>query len=347
MVGFCIFGAGRMGQLHARTLLENDKATLQYVYDVIPEAAKELAERYGARVAPDVQTALASEDVDAVIITTPAGSHVELVIEAARAGKAIFTEKPLSEDIQTAKLAIQEIRQAGVITAMGFMKRFEPSHYKLIQAVKSNQIGRVELVVLTNRDIHVTILELARETHKSAPYTLLRESTVHDFDLARVLLGEEPVEVYVAGSCLVEPEFETMGEIDAAMTTLRTGSGQMCHINNIWRTQYGYDQRIEVFGSKGMLRAENRPETSVMHFREDGILLDRLIPSSEEAWASDDFFMPKYAAAYPHEMNLFVEAVISGEPPLVTIYDGYRAQLIVEAAVQSLSTNQPVKIDKE
>ena len=102
MVGFCICGAGRRGQFHARTLRENDKATLQYVYDVIPEAAKELAERYGARVAPDVQTALASEDVDAVIITTHAGSHVELVTEAARAGKAIFTEKPLSEDIETA-----------------------------------------------------------------------------------------------------------------------------------------------------------------------------------------------------------------------------------------------------
>jgi myo-inositol 2-dehydrogenase/D-chiro-inositol 1-dehydrogenase len=121
----------------------------------------------------------------------------------------------------------------------------------------------------------------------------------------------------------------------------------MCHISNIWRTQYGYDQRIEVFGSKGMLRAENRPETSVMHFREDGILLDRLIPSSEEDWASDDFFMPKYAAAYPHEMNLFVDAVLSGEPPLVTIYDGYRAQMIVEAAVKSLATNQPVQIEKD
>ena len=347
MVGFCIFGAGRMGQLHARTLLDNDKANLRYVYDVIPEAAKELAERSGAQVAPDIRTALASEDVDAVIITTPASSHVELVIEAARAGKAIFTEKPLSEDIETARHAIEEISKAGVITAMGFMKRFEPSHYKLIQAVKSNQIGRVELVVLTNRDIHVTILELVKETHKTAPYTLLRESTVHDFDLARVLLGEEPVEVYVSGSCLVEPEFEPIGEIDAAMTTLRTESGQMCPLSNIWRTQYGYGPRIAVFGSKGMLRAENRPETSVMHFREDGILLDRLIPSSEEDWASDDFFMPKYAAAYPHEMNLFVDAVLSGEPPLVTIYDGYRAQMIVEAAVKSLATNQPVQIEKD
>lgn len=248
MIRFCIFGAGRMGQLHARTLSQNPNASLCRVVDVVPEAAASLAEIYGATVAPDAESALAASGVDAVIITTPAGTHVDLLVAAARAGKAIFCEKPVAENISSAKAAVREVKQAGVPTFMGFMKRFDLGFSAVEDAVRASEIGTVELVLLTNRDPKVTILQLVKETHETAPYILLRESTVHDFDMARALLGEEPVEVYVAASSLVDPEIARLGEIDTAMTTLKTASGALCHINNSWRSVYGYDQRIEVFG---------------------------------------------------------------------------------------------------
>jgi len=262
-------------------------------------------------------------------------------VAAARAGKAIFCEKPLAEDIPTARAAVEEVRKAGVPSFMGFMKRFEPSHLALIQAVKAGEIGDVELVLLTNRDPKVTLLELSRETHQTAPYTLLRESTVHDFDLARALLDDEPVEVYVAASSLVEPELGRLGEVDAAMTTMKTGRGALCHINNIWRTTYGYDQRLEVHGVKGMLRAENRPETGLVRYTDAGVLHDRLLSGPP---GGSQFYFYKYAEAYPGEMNHFVESLEEGRRPMVSVEDGYRSQLLVEAAVESLKTNRPVRV---
>ncbi len=341
MVRFCIFGAGQMGNRHARTLAEHPKAAVHSVCDLLADAAADLAGRHGAIALSDRETALADPAVDAVVITTPASSHAELVVAAARAGKAIFCEKPLAEDIPTARAAVEEVSQAGVPSFMGFMKRFEPSHLALIQAVQAGEIGDVELVLLTNRDPKVTLLELSQETHHTAPYTLLRESTVHDFDLARALLEDEPVEVYVAGSSLVEPELGRMGEIDAAMTTLKTGRGALCHINNIWRTTYGYDQRLEVHGAKGMLRAENRPETSLVRYTAAGVLHGRLHSGPP---GGSQFYLHKYAEAYPAEMNHFVESLEEGRRPMVSVEDGYRSQLLVEAAVESLKTNRPVQV---
>ena len=341
MVRFCIFGAGQMGRRHARTLAEHPKAEVHSVCDLLADAAADLAGRHGAIALSNPESALADPAVDAVVITTPASSHAELVVAAARAGKAIFCEKPLAEDIPTASAAVEEVRKAGVPSFMGFMKRFEPSHLALIQAVKAGEIGDVELVLLTNRDPKVTLLELSQQTHHKAPYTLLRESTVHDFDMARALLDDEPVEVFVAASSLVEPELGRLGEVDTAMTTLKTGRGALCHINNIWRTTYGYDQRLEVHGAKGMLRAENRPETSLVRYTAAGALHDRLLSGPPDG---SQFYFHKYAEAYPGEMNHFVEALEAGRRPMVSVEDGYRSQLLVEAAVESLKTNRPVQV---
>ncbi len=341
MVRFCIFGAGQMGKRHARTLAEHPNASVRSVCDLLPTAAATLAAQHDAITMPNMETALADPEVDAVVITTPASSHAELVVAAARAGKAIFCEKPLAEDIPNARTAVAEVKKAGVPSFMGFMKRFEPSHLALIQAVRAGDVGKVELVLLTNRDPKVTLLDYSRETHKTAPYTLLRESTVHDFDMARALLDDEPVEVYVAASNLVEPEIGRLGEVDAALTTLKTDSGALCTINNIWRTTYGYDQRVEVHGSEGMLRAENRPETSLVRYTAEGALHDRLLSGPPDG---AQFYFHKYAEAYPREMNHFVESLAKGSPPLISVEDGYRSQLLVEAAVESLKTNRPARV---
>ena len=288
MVRFCIFGAGQMGKRHARTLAEHPNATVHSVCDLLPHAADGLAAQYGAQALHESESALADPEVDAVVITTPASSHAQLVVAAARAGKAVFCEKPLAEDIPGARAAVEEVKRAGVPSFMGFMKRFEPGHLALLRAVKAGEVGEVQLVMLTNRDPKVTLLELSRETYRTAPFTLLRESTVHDFDLARALLDDEPVEVYVAASCLVEPELGELGEVDAALTTLKTARGALCNINNIWHTTYGYDQRLEVHGAKGMLRAENRPETGLVRYSAAGALHDRLLsgPRTDRSFTS-------------------------------------------------------------
>lgn len=340
MLEFCVFGAGRMGTKHAHTLSTLPGVHLRYVVDVEAEAARKLAAQYGA-AATDVATALADRQLDAVIIATPALTHAALLVASAHAGKAIFCEKPLAASIQESLSVAREVDKAGVPTGMGFMKRFEPGHYALHEAVAAGEIGKVEMVVLTNRDPKVTILSLLKEQHAVAPYTLLRESSVHDFDMARWMLGEEPVEVYVAGSALVDAEIAALGEIDTAMITLKTASGALCHINNSWRAVYGYDQRVEVFGSKGMLRAENRPVTSLVRYTQQGALHDPLHSGPPD---SNEFFLYRYAEAYPQEMAHFVDALKTGKRPMCSVEDGLRAQLIVEAAVESLRTNRPAQV---
>ena len=341
MLQFCVFGAGRMGRKHAASLSALPDVRLRYVVDVEPEAARNLAAQYGAAVAPDAATALADPQLDAVIIATPALSHAELLVASARAGKAIFCEKPLATSISESLTVAREVRRAEVATCMGFMKRYEPGHYALHEAIAAGEIGKVEMVVLTNRDPKVTILGLLKEQHEVAPYTLLRESSVHDFDMARWMLGEEPVEVYVAGSALVDAEIAALGEIDTAMITLKTASGALCQINSSWRAVYGYDQRVEVFGSEGMLRAENRPVTSLVRYTRKGAFHDPLLSGPP---GSNEFFLYRFAEAYPREMALFVDALKTGSRPMCSVEDGLRAQLIVEAAVESMKTNRPARV---
>jgi myo-inositol 2-dehydrogenase/D-chiro-inositol 1-dehydrogenase len=302
MLRFCIFGAGQMGKVHARNIAASPKASIRYVVDIIPQAAEELAAKYSAMVAPDAETALADPEVNAVIIATPAASHPDLVMASARARKAIFCEKPLAEDVMSARAVVREVQKAGVPSFIGFMKRFYSGFRAVEETTRAGEIGKVEMVFVTNRDPKVTILDYLKVTHETAPYALIRESTVHDFDMVRALLGEEPVEVYVAGSSLVDPEIAALGEFDTAMITLKTASGALGHINNSWRAIYGYDQRVEVFGSRGMLRAENRPDVH------------------------------------------FIEAVESGVAPKISVEDGLRAQLLIEAAMESIRTNRPVEI---
>lgn len=342
MLNFCIVGTGLMGTRHAQNISENRRSNLYSVVDINLQAAKYVAEKYGAKIAPDIYSALDDKHVDVVMITSPASSHCELAISAARAGKAIFCEKPLAEDIRDAEKALKEISKAGVPSWMGFMKRFEPSHYALIRAVNSGEIGEIHMIVITNRDPKLTLLDLMRENHESAPYSLLRESTVHDFDLVRSLLLEEPTQVYVEASSMVDEKVKALDEIDSAMLILKTHSGTLIHINNYYGACYGYDQRIEVVGSKGMLRTENGPTTNLVKYSHDGSKHDRLFsgPPNMEL-----FFQHKYEKAYIKELDLFIDAIESGQKPLVTVEDGYKAQVMVEASVESLKTGTVVKFN--
>jgi myo-inositol 2-dehydrogenase/D-chiro-inositol 1-dehydrogenase len=264
VIDVCQFGAGRIGKIHAANIAAHPGARLRYVVDVNREAAAELAKAYGAEVV-DADTALADTGVGAVVVASSTDTHADVAEAAARAGKAIFCEKPIDLDIGRVDACLSALKQGGASMFVGFNRRFDPSFAALHDAVREGRVGKLEMVSITSRDPAPPPLDYIKVSGG-----LFRDMTIHDFDMARWLLGEDPVEVFATGSCLVDPGIGQAGDIDTALVTLKTGSGALCQISNSRRAVYGYDQRIEVLGEKGMLRAENKLPTTVENATADG-----------------------------------------------------------------------------
>ena len=331
MLGFALFGAGRIGKLHAHNLSANPRVNLVSIYDVIEPAAAELAAQYDAKVAPDSDSVMADPAIDAVVIGSTTATHVELMTAAAKAGKAVLCEKPIDLDVDRVNRCRDEIAGLDVPIQIGFNRRYDNHHGALKKALDAGEIGALELVVITSRDPAPS----TREYHSTSG-GLFRDMAIHDFDLARFILGEdEPVEVSATGSVRVEPFFEEIGDVDTAMLWMRTASGTLCTINNSRRCVYGYDQRLEVFGSKGMLISNNIRPTSVERYTKEAAgMRDRLV----------HFFLERYGASYVLELDDFIDAVEGGREPSVTFEDGRRALLLADAAARSLSSGQPVRV---
>lgn len=343
-IRFAILGAGRMGRIRATNLASHLDARIVSIFDEDARAADSLASRFGATAVRDLEAALAP--VDAVFVCTPAHAHPDLVAAAAARGKAIFCEKPLATSSDAAFQAVRAAESADVVATIGFSKRFDPARRALETSVRDGGIGRVELVLLTNRDpgtvAYRPLIDYLRTQHDTAPFGLIRESTVHDLDTARALLGDEPTIVYATGSNVSSAEMAAMGEPDAVMLVLRTASGSMCHINGSWRTAYGYDQRIEVVGSEGMLRVENGPRPPVYRYDRTGVHTGRMYEGPDVD--SPDCWMFAYSEAYPAETHDFVDCLMAGRAPRLTLRDGLRAQILVDAAVASLQSGAPVAV---
>ena len=331
MLNFALFGAGRIGQMHADNLAANASVSLKYVYDVNVSAASETADKHNAVAASDIDQILSDEQVDAVLIASSTDTHVDLITASAKAGKAVLCEKPIDLDIERVNRCRDEIENCNVAVQIGFNRRYDPSHCAVAEAVRAGEIGAPELIVITSRDPSPPPL-----SYIEVSGGLFRDMMIHDFDLARFVFGaDEPVEVFAMASNLVDPAIGAAGDIDTAMVTLRTASGALCHINNSRRAVYGYDQRLEVFGDNGMIRSNNRrPHTvSRHHASATGIQAPLL-----------NFFIERYQEAYNAEINDFVEAVESQRTPAVTFEDGRRALIIADAAYASLASGQKVEI---
>ncbi|MEL6420501.1 MAG: inositol 2-dehydrogenase, partial [Pseudomonadota bacterium] len=295
MMRFGMVGCGRIGIVHARSLSNTADAQLRAVADASPQAAQALATQYGAEIR-SVEDTLTGSDIDAVIIATPTTLHYDQIHLAAAAGKPIFCEKPIDLSSERAAACAQAVAEAGVPFLTGFNRRFDPD-FALVEArLRAGAIGNVELVIITSRDPAPPPISYIESSGG-----LFRDMMIHDFDMARFLLAEEPVEVFAAGSCLVDPAIGQAGDVDTAAVTLRTASGKICQINNSRRASYGYDQRIEIHGSDGLLRAENHRENLVEQAGESGF----------ERAPNRHFFLERYEAAFLNEMNAFVEAVRS------------------------------------
>ncbi len=327
-IGICIFGAGRIGQLHAANVLASKRAQIVSVVDVNLDAATELAATSGARAGASVEEALAFEDVDAVIVGAPTTLHVDLILASARQGKAVLCEKPIDLDMARVNACLSEMEGYAVPFAVGFNRRFDPTIARMKSAIDAGEIGDLEILLITSRDPLPPPVEYVLT---SGGY--FRDSTIHDLDLARWLLGEEPVSVSAFGSNLVDPAIRRAGDFDTAVTTLRTASGRLCQINNSRRATYGFDQRVEAFGSSGMMQTVNQPETGLLRY-------------GKTATAAQDplknFFLERYEESFRRELDDFLDAVETGHPPSVTGEDGRQALKLADAAEQSARTGKTI-----
>lgn len=332
MLRFGIIGTGRIGDMHARLVALQPDAAVTWCFDVFEDSATRTAQAVGARATTDIDALLGADDVDAVLIASPTDTHVEMILRSAAAGKPILCEKPIDVDIGKVEDCREKLSAFDVPLQMGFNRRFDPSHAGVRDAVARGDIGALELLVITSRDPGPPpprpILE--------ACGGLFRDTTIHDMDMARFVMGEDPVEVYAMAANRVDPVFAELGDVDTAMIIMRGESGALCHINNSRRTNYGYDQRVEAFGAEGMVRSNNHRPTEVSRHGAQGTgTRDELLY----------FFIERYRAAYEEEIRDFIEQVTRGQPPKVTFEDGRRALILSEAALKSYETNQPVKVD--
>ena len=329
MVGIALMGAGRIARVHAKAIGAAG-GKLVTVYDVVESAAQSLASDNGASAARSVEEALQHPEVDAVLIATSSDTHVDLILRAIQAGKAVMCEKPLAPNLSDALRCTNSLGAQTSNVFLGFNRRFDFGHAALKKAIDAGEIGNLEQLTITSRDPAPPPLDYIPKSGG-----LFRDMMIHDFDMARWILGEEPVSIHSRGSCLVDPQIGKLGDIDTACVTMVTESGKQAVILNSRRAVYGYDQRIEGFGSAGMVISENPRATSVERY------------SSTSFGAPDrifTFFMDRYGDSYRTEIETFLSGVAAGTPAPVNATDGLKAVYLAEAAGASLRLGKPIEL---
>lgn len=328
MLKLGLLGAGRIGITHAGAVMAVPDATISAIFDPVDAAAEAAIKITGGKRAT-VEEIMASPEIDGVIIATPTDLHADQIELAARAGKAIFCEKPIDLSIERVRQCLDTVKKSGVVLMVGFNRRFDKSFGRLKAEIEKGSVGEVELVQITSRDPAAPPVEYIKRSGG-----IFRDMMIHDFDMARWLLGEEITEVCATGSALTDPAIAEANDYDTATATLRTKSGKIAVITNSRRASYGYDQRIEVHGSLGMAEAGNHRATSVTIASGDGYKTDPLL----------DFFMERYADAYSAELQTFVK-ILQGEPVLFPDgQDGLRALALADAALASLQAGKTVRL---
>lgn len=328
MLNIGILGCGRIGQVHIASIAQIPGARVAAVADAVPGVAADTAAACGAR-ALETEALIADPGVDAVVIGTPTTTHFDLIHAAAAAGKAIFCEKPVDLSVDRIRTCAEAVASAGVPFMTAFNRRFDPGFAAMGARIATGEIGAVELVTILSRDPSPPPVGYIK-----ASGGIFRDMMIHDLDMARFLTGLDVVEVHATGSCLVDPAIGEAGDVDTAAVTLRMASGAICQISNSRRASYGYDQRVEVHGAKGLLRAENHRRDNLELATEAGFLSAPAQP----------FFLERYAAAYRAEMLHFVSSLQSGAMPSPTLADGLAAQILADAAATSLATGRPVTV---
>ena len=327
-VRFGLLGAGRIGKVHAKAITGDANAKLVAVSDAMPAAAMAIADHYGCDIR-SIEAIEAASDIDAVVICTPTDTQADLIERFARAGKAIFCEKPIDLNVDRVKACMKVVADTKGKLMVGFNRRFDPHFMAVRAAIDAGKIGAVEMITITSRDPGAP-----PPAYIKVSGGMFRDMTIHDFDMARFLLGEEIATVYATGSVLVDPEIGKLGDFDSASIVLTTATGKQCMISNSRRATYGYDQRIEVHGSKGMIAAENQRPVSIELANADGYTRPAL----------HDFFMTRYTEAYAAEIAAFIGVVAGNAAPSPSGADGLAALVLAEAALQSVREGRAIKV---
>jgi myo-inositol 2-dehydrogenase / D-chiro-inositol 1-dehydrogenase len=329
MKKFALFGAGFIGKAHAQNIASNPRTKLESIYDVNADAARQLASSLGAKVAQSPDE-IWNSDVDAVLIASSTNTHSDLLERAIRARKPVYLEKPIDLDIERVKKVVQVAFDHPVPILIGFSRRFDLNHLGVHEAVRGGEIGKLEMLHLTSRGPTPPPISYVKVSGGQ-----LRDQTIHFFDLACWVAGEAPVEVYATGAALVDPAIGEAGDVDTSMVVLKMPSGALVNIDSSRRTGYGYDERLEAFGSEGMIESRRKPTREVSLYRGGKQISDGL----HAGWF--ERMEPTFGLA----LDAFVRSLEGEDVPYPDLMDGLRAQMIAEAAVKSLKSNQAVKID--
>lgn len=321
-----LIGAGRIGRIHAANVAARPDLRLAAIVDPVADAARSLAAATGAAVA-GLDAALADPAIAGVVIASSTDTHLDYAARAVAAGKAVFCEKPIDLDLARARAAAD--RLAGARLFLGFNRRFDPHFQALKARLDAGEVGDLESLHIVSHDPAPPPVAYVQVSGG-----LFKDMAIHDFDMARWLLPEEPSEVFATASCLVDPAIGAAGDVDTAKILLRTAGGRLCMISNSRRSGYGYDQRIEAFGSRGALRAGNVAESTVQAWTEAGPAADRF----------QNFFLDRYAEAYRREMAHFADILSGAAVPAVGYADGVAALALAEAAGESARTGRPVRL---
>ncbi len=319
MTDVALFGAGRIGKIHAGNLVRQPGVSLKYVVDVDANAAAALAQQHGAAVA-DAGKVFADAAVKVIVIAASTDTHADLIMRGAAAGKAIFCEKPVDLALERAKSCAQAVAKAGVPCLIGFQRRYDPTFAALKARIDAGEIGDPEMLVVTSRDPGAPPADYLKRSGG-----IFKDMLIHDFDIFRWILDDEAETVYATGSVLTDPSIASVGDIDATAVTIRTKKGRLAQINTIRRAAYGYDQRFEVIGAKGMLQAGNHRPTEVVAWNASAVAADK----------PEHFFLERYRAAYAAEMAHFFDAIAKGTKVRTSIDDGVKALALAEAATTS------------
>jgi len=326
-----LIGAGRIGRLHAEHLaFRIPEANLVAVSDIILTAAQKCAAEFGIPTAvQDHRVIMENPDIEAVVICSSTDTHSQMIEEAAEAGKHIFCEKPIDFDLGRIDRALAAVEKAGVKLQIGFNRRFDPNFRRVRELVAAGKIGKPHLLRITSRDPAPPLIEYIKVSGG-----IFLDMTIHDFDMARYLIGSEVEEVYVAAGVMVDPAIGEAGDVDTAMITLRFENGVIGTIDNSRRAVYGYDQRVEVFGSGGMVTVSNKvPDSALVS---DGEGVHGPLPLY--------FFIERYADSYIAEMQAFIECVRQDQTPPVVGIDGRIPVVMGYAARKSYDENRPVRL---
>jgi myo-inositol 2-dehydrogenase / D-chiro-inositol 1-dehydrogenase len=330
MLNVAVIGAGFIGSVHAKNVALHPGTKLVAVSDVNLEAAKKLAAATGAKAVTDAAEIFSDKEVEAVFVCTSTNTHVDYLKRSAQAGKAVYCEKPIGLDYQEAVEAVSAVRASNVPVMLGFNRRFDPNHAALREEVRRGEVGNLEIIQMTSRGPSLPAINYLATSGGQ-----LRDQTVHFFDLLRWITDDEPQEVYAIGAALVDPKVAEVGDVDTSIVAMRMASGALCEIDSARRTGYGYDERIEVFGSKGMIESRRQRARGVSRCVGDRVVDDGL----HAGW------FERIEQSYYRALDAFAEAIAKGVSPSPSLEDGLRAQLLADKATESLKTGRPVKIE--